>query len=430
MNTKKFCNISPRPDAAAGNQTTFIYNGAHTSRRWNSRAMTDQPQNERLRRLLSYLEQDNRNPTLLADIAALQFAGDHREQARQFARDALAIDDKQIQAHAVLGLLAMRDGDYAAAADALGKAIALGDDAPAVFYHHAQALVQLGRFADAEKSAAAAAQFFSVYPHAPALYVRVLHYLGKIEEAIAYAEQLNSAGVAAPRLHGMLATLYMDAEDSEKARQSARKALTENPDDSDARTVLGLLALGDLDSRQAQAEFERVLRAQATHGRAMLGSGLGHMLNGDLAAATHMLEQATQSTNMREHLGTWQTLAWCHILQKNSEEAERVLRHALELDRNFAETHGGLAVVALMRGNLDSAVQSARRAAGLDPNNFSGNFAQSLIQQVSGNPVQARAIVEQLLTQPILPGGKTVQMAVAEMLAKNEAGAPRGSTLH
>lgn len=390
--------------------------------------MKDLQLQERLKRLLSYLEHDKHNAALLADIAALQFADGQIDSAQASALQAITFDANRHQAHTVLGLIAATRQDFDGAAAALTTAIALGEIAPTAFYHHAQALAMLGRFAEAETSAEAAARSAQELPYAPALYVRVLHYLGKTDEAIAYAESVREAGITAPKLNGMLSTLYVDDEKIDQARACAQAALAEDREDADAHTTLGLLALADLDGDAASASFERVLRMQTHHGRATLGRGLGHMLAGDLAAATQALEKATQSTNMRDHIGTWQTLAWCYILQNDIEAAERTLQQALELDRNFAETHGGLAIVALMRGDILAAQRSAKRATALDGKNFSGNFAQSLLQQAAGNPKQASAVIKQLLAQPLLPGGKNAQTAIAEMLARNAAG--RNTTLH
>lgn len=374
---------------------------------------------QRVRRLLSFLEQDPDNAVLLADVASLQMALGDFDQACRHAERAVRIDARSRAAHAVLGLIAAQRQDHETAASHLAEAYALGERDLQVQYDYARTLAMLGRFAEAEAPAHEAALARERLPHAPALYIRVLHYLGKLDEAIAFAEALGRDDAMPPRVNGMLSTLYLDIEEPDKARAAASAALAQDPNDSDALTAEGLLALGDLDARLAHSDFERVLRSQPQHGRALLGSGLSQLLAGDIDGAAQTLEQAVATSNMRSHNGTWQALAWCHILRRDIDGAERALQHALELDRNFAETHGGLALVALMRGNLDSAIQGAKRANGLDRGNLAGNFAESLIQQVSGNPAGAQAILQHLLSQPIMPDGKTVQEAVAEMLARS-----------
>jgi tetratricopeptide (TPR) repeat protein len=390
--------------------------------------MSDTSMQERLTRLLGYREHDPQNFPLLVDIAALQLALGQSAEATQSAQQAIALADDKPQGHALLGLIAARANDFAAAVPALERALQLGDDAPAVIYHHAYALAMLERYGEARASAERAAQFADQYPFAPALYIRVLHHLGEIEAAIAFAESLQAAGNSAPRVNGMLSTLYMDDEQFDKARDAAAAALAENDDDADAHTTTGLLALGDLNGEQAQAAFQRVLATQPEHGRALLGQGLGQLLGGDIDAATISLEQTVQASNMRSHLGTWQTLAWCYILRRDLDGAERVLKQALDIDHNFAETHGAMAVVAIMRGNIDSATREIKRANGLDEDNFSAKFAQSLVETVGGNKAQAAQLIEQILTQAKLPDGRPVQAAIAEMLARNESG--MNKTIH
>lgn len=390
--------------------------------------MTDASTQERLARLLHYRAQDPSNFLLAVDTAALHLALGQIAEARTVAEEAIALSPDMPQGYALLGLGAMHDHRYEAAVAALEHAIRLGDDAPAVLYHHAYALTLLGRFADARESAAAAAKFAAEYPFAPALYIRVLHHLGEVEAAIAYGEELGAAGVSAPRVQGMLSTLYMDDENFEKARAAAQAALASDDNDLDAHTTAGLLALGDLDGRVAAAAFERVLAVQGDNGRAMLGHGLGQMLGGDLKSATEIFRQTVRTTHMREHLGSWQALAWCQVLQKDADGAERTLQEALEIDRTFSETHGMLAVVALMRGDVETATQAIKRANGLDRENYSGEFAQSVLEGMSGNPEEARQLMDHMLTRATLPDGRTVQSAIAEMLAQNAAGV--GDRIH
>jgi tetratricopeptide (TPR) repeat protein len=384
--------------------------------------MTDTANQERLTRLLGYHAQDPQNISLLSDIAAHQLKLGQHAEARRSAEKIIALAGERPEGHVLLGLAAAGAEDYATAAAALGHALQLGDDSPAALYYHAHSLSMLGRFADARESAERAAQFAEQYPYAPALYVRVLHYLGELETAIAYAESLRARGVVAPRVNGMLSTLYMDVGNFEKARASSQGAIGEDADDTDAQTTAGLLALGDLNAEHAIAGFHRVLRAQPRNGRAMLGMGLGHMLAGDLNTAIETIEQALRDTNMREHMGTWQTLAWCQILRRDLDGAERAIREAMELDHSFADNHGTLAVIQMLRGEVDAANLSIRRATGLDPDNLPVKLALSLVQSRLGNAVQAQELFDRIMVETTLPDGRTAQQAVAEMLVRNETG--------
>ena len=384
---------------------------------------------ERLTRLLQYQQQDPTNLSLCIDIGFLQLSLKQFVSAKESALKAINLVPDNCSGYTLHGLVSISEGEFEIAAHMFDQAFARGETAPSAFYNHAYALSRLEKFTEAEAPAAQAAQHISDFPHAPALYIRVLHYLGKVEEAIKFAESLPTDTVV-PGVNGMLSTLYIDAENHEKARSTATAALNENTADTDARTTLGLLALQELNASEAEAEFDRVLELHGNQGRAMLGKGLSALLGGDLPKATMLLEQTLAQTNMNTHIGTWHTLAWCHILQKNIPAAEQAFKTSLEFDRNFAETHGGLAVIALMRGNIDSAIQSAKRAQGLDKNNFSGNFAQSLIQQVSGNASQAAVIMDKILNQSILPDGRSIQSLLIERMVKGDKSRPENKTLH
>jgi hypothetical protein len=53
--------------------------------------------------------------------------------------------------------------------------------------------------------------------------------------------------------------------------------------------------------------------------------------------------------------------------------------NALALDRNFAESHGGLAVVFALQSQAHKAQEYAEVALKLDRNNISGRYAQALL---------------------------------------------------
>lgn len=372
---------------------------------------------DRLSRLLRYQEQDPTNVTLCLDIGFLQLTLQQLGEAKTSALKAIELAPANCQGHALHGFVSLRERGYSTASAMLSKAIELGETSPNTFYGFAYALVNLGKFEDAESPAAHAAQYSKDIPGAPALYIRILHHLGKLDEAIAFVEGLKDHPLP-HGVSGVMSTLYMDAENLEAARDAANAALIEDPSDADARTTLGLLALQDMDAEKAEKEFNQVLAARKNQGRALLGQGLATLLSGDLERAASIFEAVVTQTSMATHIGSWHTLAWCRILQKDAAAAEQALQHSLELDRNFAETHGGLAVVALMRGNIDSAIQAAKRARGIDKNNFAGNFAQGLIQQVQGNAVQAAAIIDKILNKSVLPDGRSIQSLLVERMVR------------
>ena len=82
---------------------------------------------------------------------------------------------------------------------------------------------------------------------------------------------------------------------------------------------------------------------------------------------------------MPGHIGTWHALGWCHIAGQRLAEARACFERALALDRNFAESHGGLGIVSAMEGERDAAAESVERALRLDPKCLSARYAQALL---------------------------------------------------
>lgn len=94
----------------------------------------------------------------------------------------------------------------------------------------------------------------------------------------------------------------------------------------------------------------------------------------DMPQTREQIEQELQ--HMPEHAGSWHVLAWIHLLQANLEEAGAAFERALSLDWNFAESHGGLAAIAAMKGDRATAEHLIEIAERLDPKCLSAKFAQ------------------------------------------------------
>jgi tetratricopeptide (TPR) repeat protein len=95
-------------------------------------------------------------------------------------------------------------------------------------------------------------------------------------------------------------------------------------------------------------------------------------------------------------------------------EAKTCFLKALELDRNFAETHGGLAVIAVLQGRHEDAEQAIKVALKLDPKCFSALFARTLLLSRAGRGTVAAKMIEGVLTTTPVPGGGTL----ADMLKR------------
>lgn len=123
---------------------------------------------------------------------------------------------------------------------------------------------------------------------------------------------------------------------------------------------------------------------------------------------------------MPDHIGTWHVLAWIYILRGDSAQAREALDRSYALDRNFGETHGGLAVVDAMEGKTDSARQGIRRALKLNPDGMSARYAEMLLLQQEGKADEATALVNSVLDRPTADGQATGRVLIERWFAEHQ----------
>ena len=116
---------------------------------------------------------------------------------------------------------------------------------------------------------------------------------------------------------------------------------------------------------------------------------------------------------MPGHAGSWHGLAWTQLLLGDLVEAERLLDHALEVDRGFAETHGALAVVYARTGRRTMAQEALRRSRGLDPDGFAAQYAQALLDNPALAGENVMALAGRLLDGRPLPNGQRASSLLA-----------------
>ncbi|OQS08083.1 hypothetical protein B0T37_21760 [Chromobacterium violaceum] len=375
---------------------------------------------QRQRQLLAYLEADPANPHLLFELADLNLQSGQTQACEEVLSRLLAVDARHFGGRSLAGVCLMRQNRLDDAIAVFDGLLGEGWEEPALFYNLAYALMLQGRYAEAEMHAARAASRLDVLPQAGPLHARALHFQGKVDEAVAVSEQALREHPELLPMYGQLATLYLDQENLAAAELIARQVLDASPTDPDAATVLGMLAISKQDLDVAIPMLAQACAGRPNSGRARMGQGLVSMLQGDLEQAAFRVGEALR--HMPGHVGSWHVLAWCRILQQQPAAAKEALLEALRLDRNFADTHGGLAIVAIMEGKTGDAQQSMKRALGLNPNSFPGRYAQSLLLQAAGQPTQAQAIHATLMESAVLSDGTSLQQAVARAVALSPFG--------
>jgi tetratricopeptide (TPR) repeat protein len=239
------------------------------------------------------------------------------------------------------------------------------------------------------------------------LEVQLLHQVERFDEAADAARRHIVHHSDHAGLLGVTSTLAMDIEDIPLARACAERA----GDHPDALTTLGMLALGEDRNVEALALFERALGMHSTSARAFVGKGLAELVAGRSAeAARNIVEGATI---FGDHVGSWIAAGWAHLLNKNQAEARAAFEKALQIDANFSESHGSLAVLDASEGNIESAKRGVTLALRLDAKSFSGALAQAIILSSAGERERAQALIERALHTPVDANGRTIAQSLA-----------------
>lgn len=380
------------------------------------------PEQSRLNRLLGFLKQDPSNQTLLLDAISLAIEVRDIVSAQQLIEhiDSYAIDDPQVYAQATHLLLQM--GQYAAAGGFGDKAIDGGITHPAVFFNTAFGHFYSGDYVDAAKLLAHLSNEADCPASVLILHARALHHQELTEEAEPLARRAGQQEPDNLEARGLLALLQYENDNNSAALHTAHETLAEDPNQLDA-----LIACASANFEQGNLEASRkawlyTVEAHPDCGRAWSGLALLEFNELEFMQAEEHLKIAIQF--MPDHIGTWHLLAWIYILRNDSIAARKALDKSYALDRNFGETHGGLAIVDVMDGLDDQARLGIRRALKLNPNGLSVHYAEMLLLQKVGKPAEATQLVNQVLDRAAPDGPESGRALVEAWLRKHRDKSP------
>lgn len=364
-----------------------------------------------LKDMLRFLEQDPHNQALLTDAATLAFdRGDVALAADLIAR-AEALGPLSGALQNLKGLLAMAGRRFDDADRIFSSLRENGADDAALRFNSAWSKAMLRDYQGALDQLDERAMQTS--PQAPALKIRLLHHLGRLDDALALGRQMLERNPRDQGLAGALASAAIDAEQPELAAQYARQA----GDNAEGLAAIGTLALRQQDAAASLESFDRALRISPDNPRALIGKGLSLLAGGD-KDGVQAIDRGAEL--FRTHIGSWVAAGWGHFLAGDHGAARARFQRALEIDDNFAESHGGLAVLDAMEGRKDDARRQTEIALRLDRNCFGAALAKSLLLEQQGHPQMARKVVDMALASPIGPNGETL----TQMLARFGRGLP------
>jgi tetratricopeptide (TPR) repeat protein len=346
----------------------------------------------RLERLLALLRVDPGNARLRSQCIELAHSCGRFDTAIELADAALAADPSDAAALFAKsnGLIGRRE--YRAALEVLREVARIAGLIPEVRTNLALCHYCLGEFADAQAHLEECYRAGARTPGVLRLLVSSHHHQGAMQAAVEIALE-NQDGVEDAGLAGAYAILFLDADDMARAAQWSKKALSLDPRSIEGRLTEATLLTARMQTDRAKQMFEDVVNDAPASGRAWIGLGTLALLDQQFDAAKRLLTRGLQ--DMPGHVGSWHALAWTQMLSGELDAADGSFQKALELDRNFSETHGGLASIAALRGDEERARHEMTVALKLDPQCLSARFAQSVLADRTGAAVDAQKIIRE-----------------------------------
>ncbi|MEZ8082577.1 tetratricopeptide repeat protein [Enterovibrio norvegicus] len=345
-------------------------------------------------RLREYLKFDPENAALALDlIQALAVRGDFQE--------ALGVLNEVKQHHendpnfiSWIGHLGLATSDFKMAITAYEMLFKLGYRQSGLLINSALAHYQLGHYQNA-KDLLDEVQDLDVANRI--LKARCYAHLEEIASAItdisALLPECNSEQI--PEALGLLALLYLDDAQYEFAEEYCQKSLSLNAKQFDARVSAASLALYKMQIDTAMSLIEPLDADHPDSGRIIAMKALVYMYRQQFEPAIETYERACKL--MENHVGSRINLGWCYFAVSELDKAESCFKTGVNIDRTFAESHGGLALIYSFREKWPQAQESFKRALKLDPLSPSALFARALYFKSKGRTSEAEKIVSGLM---------------------------------
>lgn len=361
----------------------------------------------RLERLNGFLKQDPNNPSLLLDVAEAALAAGEAALARDLLERRRHVMPPGDREQNLDGLAAIGLGDFGAAGAIFGQLLEEAPDDPALRFNLAWSEWKCGR-------AEAALELLddsvtATLPQAALLEVQILHVAGDFDRAIEAARRNIRRFPDHKGLMSAVSVLALDVEDRALARDCALKA----GDHPEALTTLGVLALGDGSANDALELFDTAINSEGRGARSWVGRGLAKLALGDYSAAAADMDRGAEIFG--DHIGSYIAAGWAHLIKDDLKKAEERFQKALAIDPNFGETHGSLAAIDAIRGDIVGARSKTKVAIRLDKACFSARVAKSLILTAEGSGDTGRAVFEAMLQMPIDDAGRTIAQSLVSI---------------
>lgn len=311
------------------------------------------------------------------------------------------------------------------------------DKEPSLLLKKVEVLIGTGEFTEANRAAQALLTLSDNHQIAHHYFLLTLFLQHKFEDVLSYAklnelmpetqvlvaralflkgerqaaqETLLKTGIDTADVKGLSALIYLDSGDINNAEQVSNQALQVDDKQFEALLTKASIFVVKHQFEQANVEIQRLLTLQAENGRVLSLKGQAELYKGDLDLALESLTRATDL--MSEHIGTWHLLGWTFFLKGQFQRALETFQLALDIDRNFGESHGAVACALVKCGEIDSARKYIKTALKLNKLSFSARYATALVSEESGDLSVYQNTIDKILTEPSESQGDTYQSLI------------------
>lgn len=375
-----------------------------------------------LQRWLSFLEQDPKNTHLISSILELALEISQVDVLNRMITHLQIQDIDEPQLNRLASLVCLQLGK-------LQEAIIFGENVlgtefenATVLHNLAYAQLYLGNYQKAQSLLQPLIEFSSALDaNTYVLYARIMHHLECPEDAIHALEKAIALNPSHAEALGNLALLQYETDhnlsDYANAKATALKAINIQPYQLEALLALAEIQLNERSIPQARSSFNLILEHHPQSGRAWSGLGQLEFYETHIDQAEKYLLTAVEY--MKDHVGTWQVLGWCYVLKNDIEKAAWAFDIALSLNTEFADSYGGLAVVAAMHQDINTAKQRIQQAFALDEHSMAATFAEYILLNNAGSPEAAQQKMNSILIRKAPSSDQSGQSLVNTWFAQH-----------
>lgn len=368
-----------------------------------------EPGSDRLQRLQRFASGDPGNIPLVCELVdaaiaegALDVAARELAASRVRAPASLALKFRE-------GSLALAKGEFAHAEQVL-RAVLPETPGDAVVLHN----LALAQFCQGQNDAALATLEplqgdFTAHPPLARLAARVLHRLGRPNEAMQALAPLLAESAQDAEARGLAAVMFHEAGDRESARGAAMAALALDPSQHEA-----LLVAATLEIEAGALEVARPLVAQLVenHGK----SGHAWLAAGQLAIGFLEFDLADEALGRAAHLmprseRVWLLAAWCAIARGELAAAQARTRAGESIGADPVEVRALDQLIATLAGS------TVPPSADLPANHPVAMLIAAIASRGAGEADAVDRAAQQILDMRVAPGEPTVRALIQRMLA-------------